>query len=364
MTPSGWRQRWPEWVGLVAAVWSLVYGALGAYWAAGGAGFPFGPENDPGARLSVLANARQGVVAPVIAALGLVGAAVATLMARGRGGGGRRVRVLLLAFAWAAAAALTVVIPDFRVLVMVAYAPILALGAPFGWPERIGLSDVIQWPILNQALCILGGIAWAATATVYQRRTRGACAYCGRADTDTVRARMTPDAVARGARWAVAVAVIVPVIYAITRFAWAFGIPLGITEKFFREGVEIGLWWRGAALAALALGGAVLKIGLIQPWGEIFPRWMPFVGGRAVPHALVVVPATFVAVIVTAAGLMFVRMGVAGTFNLGVHPVRFTENWAALWPELLWPIWGVALGLATLAYHSRTRTKCEHCGRQ
>src|SRR5688572_19015816 len=105
MTFSGWRRRWPERASYVAAAWSLVYGALGAYWAAGGAGFPFGPENDPGARLSVLANAPQGVVAPVIAALGLVGAAVATLMARGQRGGatGRAIRVLLLAFAWAAA---------------------------------------------------------------------------------------------------------------------------------------------------------------------------------------------------------------------------------------------------------------------
>ena len=57
---------------------------------------------------------------------------------------------------------------------------------------------------------------------------------------------------------------------------------------------------------------------------------------------------------------MFVRKGIAGTFKLGEHPVTFTENWAALWPELPWPIWRAALGAATLVYLHRTRGKCEH----
>ena len=32
-------------------------------------------------------------------------------------------------------------------------------------------------------------------------------------------------------------------------------------------------------------------------------------------------------------------------------------------PELLWPLWGGALGAATLAYYYRRRGKCEHCSR-
>jgi hypothetical protein len=43
--PRWWR-RWPEWVGYAAAAWSLTCGALGLWWALGGAGFPFG-RNDP-----------------------------------------------------------------------------------------------------------------------------------------------------------------------------------------------------------------------------------------------------------------------------------------------------------------------------
>jgi hypothetical protein len=89
-------RRWPERIGYAAAIWSLIYGALGLYWALGGAGFPFGSENDTGAALSILGGVRAGFGAPVIAALVMAGAVVA--MARTRQGGGV-LRALLLAVA-------------------------------------------------------------------------------------------------------------------------------------------------------------------------------------------------------------------------------------------------------------------------
>jgi hypothetical protein len=36
---------------------------------------------------------------------------------------------------------------------------------------------------------------------------------------------------------------------------------------------------------------ALLTLGLVRPWGEILPQWIPFVGGRPVPVAAAVVPA-------------------------------------------------------------------------
>jgi len=56
------RWRWPGWIGYAAAAWSLIYGALGLYWALGGAGFPFGREKDPDAALlSVLGGAGENL---------------------------------------------------------------------------------------------------------------------------------------------------------------------------------------------------------------------------------------------------------------------------------------------------------------
>jgi hypothetical protein len=355
----GWPSNWPAWIGYVAAGWSLAYGILGLYWALGGAGFPFG-ENDPDAALSLLGGLQAGTGAPVIATLGLAGAVAAVALARARGGG--VLRAMLLGFAWASAATLTLLIPDYRVLVAVAYTPIVLIGAPFGWPPGVNILDVYPWPVANQFLCIAGGLLWAAAAVAYGRRTRGACGYCGRTD---VRAAWTmPETAARWGRWATCVAVIIPVIYAATRWAWALGFPLGISEEFLREGQEVGLWWAGAALATLALGGAILTLGLVLRWGEVFPRWIPFLSGKRVPIPLAVVPASLVSVLVTSAGLMFVRLTLTGGLDaiLG-EGVLGAENWAALAPELLWPLWGAALGAATLAYYYRRRGKCEHCER-
>jgi hypothetical protein len=117
-----WR-RWPGWIGYAAGIWSLVYGVLGLYWALGGAGFPFGAENDPQSALSVLEGVRTEVGAPVMAVLGLASAVAALAIARRRG----IPRAALLGFAWGAATVLALLIPDYRVLVAVAYTPIILI---------------------------------------------------------------------------------------------------------------------------------------------------------------------------------------------------------------------------------------------
>jgi hypothetical protein len=346
---------WTGWVGYAAATWSLVYGALGLYWTLGGAGFPFGTENDPEAAAeSILGSTRSDTAAPVIAGLGLVGAVVALAMARGRGSRGSGIlRAELAVFAWSVAAALLLVIPDLRALIAVAYAPIFLVGAPFGWPPVDYFEVALPWPVINQFVCMAGGFLWAGTAVAYRRRSRGACATCGR--TDVGSGWTTPAGAARWGRWATCVAVIVPLPYAAIRWAWALGIPLGITDEFLREGQETGLWWAGAALSMVDVAGALLTLGLVRRWGEVFPRWVPFLSGKRVPPAMAIVPASLVLVVVTSAGLQVVRGFLANGFP--------AEGWATTAPGLLWPVWGVALGAATLAYYYRRRGRCARCGR-
>jgi len=336
-----------------------VYSLLGLWWTLGGSGFPFGSENDPGAALSVLGAARAQTIAPVIVALGLIGAVAAVAMARVRGRG--ILCAMLLGFAWTTALVLALLIPDYRVLMAVAYAPIVLIGAPFGWPPGVSLLDAFPRPVVNQFVCVGGGLLWAASALAYGRRSAGACGFCGRKDASS--GWTTPESAARWGRWAVGVAVVIPVFYALTCWAWALGIPLGISEEFLREGQEIGLWWAGAGLATIAVGGAALTLGLVHRWGEVFPRWIPFLSGRRVPIPPAVVPASLVSVLVTAAGLMFVRLTLTGELaSILGERVLTADNWAALAPELLWPLWGAALGAATLAYYYRRRGRCGHCG--
>lgn len=348
---SGWR-----WVIPAAGAWSALYAVLGMFWALGGRGLPLGRSGDPSAELSVLGAFDGPGIAAVLAGLGFAGALVALAMHR-TDGTRRSQRIALQVFAWSAAIVLTLVVPDFRVLMSVAYTPILLVGAPFGWPEGASLSQAYPWPTVNQLIMTAGGALWAAAAVTHHRRAVAACGRCGRGPQR--RPWTTPEGAARWGRWAVAVAVVIPLLYAATRWAWALGIPLGITEEFLAEGQESGMWMTGAALASLGIGGAVLTLGLAQRWGEVFPRWIPRVAGRPVPPRLAIIPAAAVSVLVTTAGVMFIRLQLTGY----LEGVFGKGNWAAVAPELLWPLWGGALAAGALAYHYRRRGPCPTCGR-
>jgi hypothetical protein len=63
-----------------------------------------------------------------------------------------------------------------------------------------------------------------------------------------------------------------------------------------------------------------------------------------------------VAAMVTAAGNMFIRMTLTGADFGGL------AEWGALGPELLWPLWGVALAAAAVAYALRRSRRCPTCG--
>ena len=343
------RGSWPRWSALGAALWSAVYGCLGIRWMSHPTGFPFGVGPESGPASSLWSGLRPEIGAPVVAVLCFTGAAVAILMYRLRPY--RPLRMPLLTFAMSMSVTLLVLVPDARLLAAVAYAPIFLIGAPFGWPP-VSYWESIPWPIWFQFGCIAGGFLWSATTLAYFRVTRGACVACGRRATSP---RWTsPTAAARWGRWGVFFAVIAPLAYATTRLAWVVGIPLGISQSLLRQ-VRSEMLGAALGLASVAIGGAILTVGLVRPWGEVFPRWMPILRGRRVPPALAIVPASFVAVLVFAAGLGITR----DVLRDGLPAV----DWLAHAPGLLWPFWGLGLGAATVAYHYRRRGRCSRCGR-
>jgi hypothetical protein len=163
------------------------------------------------------------------------------------------------------------------------------------------------------------------------------------------------------------VAMVAPVFYAFVRYAWALGFPLGMGEERFRSGQESGIWIGGFSLATFGLVGATLMLGLVQRWGEVFPRWMIGLSGRRVPIALAVVPASIASVMLIVGGIgiwsgldqMFANMKALGMDRAGIIAAVIFE----LGPTLLFPVWGVALAVATLGYYYRRRGPCEVCGR-
>ena len=96
--------------------------------------------------------------------------------------------------------------------------------------------------------------------------------------------------------------------YEFTRVAWYFGWPLGITDEFHQMMEDTpGMLEMGLGMAVLGIGGSILTHGLVQRWGEVYPRWIWFKAGRRVPPALAIVPASIVAVVLIPAGLMNIR---------------------------------------------------------
>ena len=344
-----WWKYWPVWSGYAAAMWSLTYGALGLYWALGGGGFPFSPVADDRASGSLFEGTRAEVGAPVIAVLGAAGAIAGLLMARRREPRGRGA---LLAFGWVSAVAFALVIPDYSLLAVVAFSPLLLVFAFTGVPgPQEGIGDILYWHRTNLIIIFAGGLLWTAATLAYQRRIRQNCVYCGRGDQTPPR-WTTPRAARRWGRWAVYVASAAPVPYEITRIAWYLGIPLGIPAEFEQMMRDTpGMLEIGLACAVASIGGGVLTHGLIRRWGEVYPRWVWFRAGERVPPALAIIPASIVAIVLIPAGVMNIRMG--------IEPAA----WATNAPGMLWIVWGAALGAATYAYHLRRRGNCRRCGR-
>ncbi|MFJ7205936.1 NYN domain-containing protein [Streptomyces sp. NPDC098789] len=344
-----WWSGWPDWAGYLAAVWSLLYGAAGVYWALGGDGYPFAqadPEHSSG---SLLEPSRAAVVAPVIAVVGLVGAAVGLMMAR------RRVSIrfhrLVLAFGWTQAVVLTLILPDYTLLALVIFAPLFVVFAFTGVPgQQDGLGDILFWHRNNLIILFVGGVLWAAATLVHQRRARGLCVRCGRGG--RAAAWTSPESAARWGRRAVLIAVLSSVPYEVTRLAWYFGYPLGITDAFLKDMQDTpGMLEIGLGLGVASAAGALLTHGLVHRWGEVWPRWVWFKAGKPVALATAIVPALLVSLVLIPGGVMMVRGG------------NQPEGWGTNYPAMPWILWGIALAAATLAYYLRRRGACRYCAR-
>jgi hypothetical protein len=294
----------------VAAAWCLGYAVFALTWTLGGAGFPFGANDSRGAGMgSWFAGATPGPAGALLAAACAAGAVAALAVAR-RVGNRRVLAAVLIPLA----VLLLLIVPDVRVLQNLAYSFSLHF-------------DLVDWPVLNQMLCVVGGLLVAWTAVLPLRRPP--CGSCERpVAVPGERGRWL-----RIGRWAVAVAILSQLPYGVQRAAWNLGIPMGVSQQFVddlaNDIVEKGLHpimlWM---LVIPDVIGALLTLGLVMRWGERL-------GGRRVPISLAVVPASVVSIAVTVAGLGIYRYALKGD---GVT--------AAGAPGLLWLPWGAALATA------------------
>jgi hypothetical protein len=375
---GGGVRDWQRWAPYAAVAWSLIYAALGLYWAAGGGGFPYIPETASYGMGPLLGQFGPGVAWVVVILAGLPAAALGAAMLRTHSGhfgvpfeerkgqARRALRSLFITSGALLAGALLLLMTGLNLLVLLGYVPYVVRGLFTG--DEIGqryLLGLTQWTTIHQVICLIGGFLWLAATVCYARRSGDACLYCGRRDGPP--GWQGPERTARWGRTAVYMAMIAPVFYAFTRYAWALGFPLGMTEQAMRQGQLSGIWISGLFLATFGLVGAVLMLGLVQRWGELFPRWLVGLAGRRVPIALAVVPAALVSVLLMVGGIA-IGSGLGGmAANLAATGVKgtelFWEMFFQIGPTLLFPVWGGALAVAALGYYYRRRGPCNVCGR-
>jgi hypothetical protein len=305
-----------------------------------------------------------GVAWMIVMLAGIPAVAVGAAMLRGVRS--RAFRPLFVAAGALLAGVLLLLMTGLNLLVLFGYIPYVVFGLFTGGKIGQGyLKGLTEWTVVHQLLCLIGGFLWLAATVSYGRRSGDACLHCGRRDGPE--GWQGPNQAAGWGRIAVYVSIVAPFFYALTRFAWALGFPLGMSAEHLRRGQERGIWISGLFLATFGLVGVVLTLGLVQRWGEVFPRWMIGLAGRRVPIALAVVPASLVSVLLVVGGIViWSELGqmVARLVADGAKGMEVIEGIAfQVGPTLLFPVWGAALAVAALGYCYRRRGPCGVCGR-
>ncbi|MEU5438695.1 hypothetical protein AB0G73_35885 [Streptomyces sp. NPDC020719] len=377
-----------------AAVWAAVTGSLGAlpyvamkvYWAWGGtAGKPAGMDladefAKNGAPRFLVWMERHGLDFTAIGILLAVTLLAALVRPWGQvfprwvpGLRGRRVpRWLLLAPGWAVAATLT----PYGGLGLV----VIATGG-LSAAHLAGLSPTVF--VIGFVNFFAIGLSLGVCSLSYQRRTRR---YVGR--TADRRGRRTGTSVGKDSgsttdpladpgaghggdrerkaafrttplpapRWAVRAAhaaALTAVPSGLWRIALGFGLPVGYSDAELHRSFQIPGWGSVAVigLSVVSEALALLTLGLVRPWGEVVPRWIPFIGGRRVHPLAAVIPAALGSL-----ALMAIWSGFALWWSDEHHPA-FQGPWRDIVGVCYQPLvlWGPLLAAVTFSYYRRHR---------
>ncbi|QEV65209.1 hypothetical protein CP982_39740 [Streptomyces spectabilis] len=329
-------------------MWAVTSAAVQAAWAVSGTGVPLAGERYyPPAAL--LATAVAGILAA-----GVSLASTRALTRRGRTVVGVSLVVLIPALGWT--------VP----------------GVPPTFVTLASGSGVDSVTGLVQLLLTTGStVLLTAVAVAYRRRLKGRCPRCGQAHAgpnDGPLAHPAPSSAPRRTR-ATAYALLCGLLpWAGVKTVWLCGgDAIGVRAEAWRREVETESSGAPRALASVgidvtvlaALLGVFLLLGLLHRWGQVFPRWAPFLSGRRVPRLLPLAPAWL-----TGAGLAcygtLLTLG-AALMAAGVLPSPEPEGvfttasgltWMVAFGGLAFAGLGWALLIGARSYAARTGPRC------
>ena len=168
-----------------------------------------------------------------------------------------------------------------------------------------------------------------------------------------------PGRWARVACWTAFISALLPVAW---RIGMLCGADLGFSQAdFFRSNASATAYVLG--LEAIQVLAGTLCLGLIYPWGERVPRWLPLLGGREIPRLLpLAIGGTGHALLYYINGTLVIRFGSVWLgLAEGQTPADGMNLWqlailvAAYAPMLL--LWAPALTIGLIGYWRRRTTR-------
>ncbi|MEU3404618.1 hypothetical protein ABZ766_11805 [Streptomyces sp. NPDC006670] len=337
-TPS---PRWPDRAPRLAAAWAAGYAAVEITWATTGTTVPWKAHASYAPAVQLL-----------LAALALLAGAASLAPTR-----------------TLAATALTAALPVFA---------IGAIGLPIHFVTLVTLSGVESATGLAQVLLNTAGAALLFLVLLaHRRRLRGDCPRCGRphpVPTDEPLVHPAPTRPSARTRTAAYLLMCGLLPWAGVKTIWLLGgDALGVAAANWQRTTDAGA--SGPAKAAASVGvditvaaaavGVLLLLGLLHPWGQVFPRWTAFLSGRRVPRLLPLLPAWLTGIPLTLYGTLLVLL--APLMATGALPVvkpspPFTTSSGVTWMVEFGGLALAGLGLALLvaahSYATRTRPRC------
>ncbi|MFE5562959.1 hypothetical protein [Streptomyces sp. NPDC056544] len=224
----------------------------------------------------------------------------------------------------------------------------------------------------HKVLAAVGAVLLAATARSGRRRPDGTAGTNGTAGTTgtTGTAVRAPSAAPRAVQLGAWAGTLAFVPYAAMKLVWASGGTfagitgaemLAVSERNGASGIFLALEsWGLDPTALLAALGVFLLWGLVRPWGQVFPRWTPFLHGRRVPRWLPLAPALLGAATLApygVAGVGYAALATAGAVTMRRGDFHSSDDallvaWIGV---VAFAAYGIALTIAALSYWLRTR---------
>jgi hypothetical protein len=268
----------------------------------------------------------------------------------------------------AVATSLVVALPVFAVGMASLPEYLVTLASLSGVESATGLC----WVLVNAA----GTGLLVLTALSLRRRLAGRCPRCGRrheGDQYGPLAHPAASTAPRGTRTIVYLCVCGLLPWAGVKTIWTLGgDALGVSAAGWRKAnsgdssVARALSSVGIDVTVLAAAlGIFLLLGLLYPWGQVFPRWTLPLSGRRVPRMLPLLPAWVIACGLSLYGTVLVAYAPLSALGLvpEVDPTApFTTQsgatWMVLFGGLAFSGLGYGLIVAARSYARRTRPVC------